>query len=80
MCVVCREMMPKSKLLRIVINDDSSEYHIGDGKVTGRGAYICRTEECIDKCIKTKALNKAYKRNIPDNIYEELKKVELNEK
>ena len=78
MCIACREMKQKSELIRIVINEDCSEYHIGNGKANGRGAYICNTNECIAKCIKTKALNKSYKKAIPDIIYQELKKVELN--
>jgi len=47
-------------------------------KADGRGVYVCRNSECISKCIKTKALNKALKRNLPDNIYAELSRVEIN--
>ena len=80
MCVVCRTMKPKDELVRIVFhNEDCTEYTLDAKKVNGRGVYVCRNQECINKCIKTKTLNKACKCNLPASIYEDLKKVELNE-
>jgi len=80
MCVVCRQMKQKNELLRIVFtNDECTEYIINANKVNGRGAYICKDQQCINKCIKSKAFNKIYKRNLPSNFYEDLSKVELNE-
>ena len=78
MCIACKCMKDKKSLIRLVISEDLSSYHIGDNKANGRGSYICANSECIDKCIKSKLLNKVYKKNIPDDIYQDLKKVELN--
>lgn len=69
MCAVCRQRMPKEKLTRIAVLDD--EIILDDNR--GRGIYICHSEQCIQKGIKNKILNKITKLNIPDEIYEQLK-------
>lgn len=76
MCIVCRSKKTKTDLLRLALLPDYSGCLIGVDKGSGRGTYICKEGECITKCIKSKILNKVFKKNIPDNIYEELKKVE----
>ena len=42
------------------------------GKANGRGAYICKDCECLKKAIKSKALNRAFKMEVPDEVYEKL--------
>ena len=42
------------------------------GKAKGRGAYICKDSECLKKAIKSKALNRAFKMEVPDEVYEKL--------
>lgn len=70
-CVVCRKKFSQDELTRISLNK-SGDIHIDeDSKTEGRGAYICKN--CADKCVKTRAINRAYKRNVPDKIYEEIK-------
>jgi len=39
-------------------------------KGQGRGAHVC--PECVDKCIKTRALNRSFKTNLPQKVYEDL--------
>lgn len=79
MCIACREHKPKQDLIRVVFtNEDYTEYIIDAKKTNGRGAYICRCRECIDKCIKQRSFNRIYKRNFPDGLYGDLDKVELN--
>ncbi len=79
MCVVCRQMKPKEQLVRVVITNDNLDYSIDGKKVNGRGAYVCKTHECLAKCIKTKAFNKAFKNNLPASLYDDLARVEVNE-
>lgn len=80
MCVACRQMKTKNELLRIVFkNEDCSDFVIGQ-KVDGRGTYLCKDTNCINKCVKTKVFNKIFKKNISQDIYNELLKVELNGK
>ena len=38
--------------------------------------YICKTGDCIVKAVKTKAVNRVFKKDISENIYEELKTLE----
>ena len=42
------------------------------GRANGRGAYICKDSECLKKAIKTKALNRAFKVEVSDEVYEKL--------
>jgi predicted RNA-binding protein YlxR (DUF448 family) len=58
MCVACREMQAKKDLMRIVRTDDGLILDL-TGKRNGRGAYLCRKEACLEKAIKTRALERA---------------------
>ena len=73
MCVVCKEMKPKKELARIIKTQDDEYIVDTTGKMNGRGAYICKSIECMDKCIKTKALSKSFKENISMDTYTKLK-------
>ena len=71
-CIACGNMYDKRELIR-VIRSSEGVYSIDfTGKANGRGAYVCNSEECINKCLKTRALNRAFKENIPDDIYRKL--------
>jgi len=41
------------------------------GNANGRGCRIC--PNCVEKAIKTRALNKSFKANVPNEIYETLR-------
>ena len=72
MCIVCRNMKTKPELMRVVKNKDGEVFIDETFKANGRGAYICKNEECIKKCIKTKTLNKAFKCQIEDALYNKI--------
>lgn len=72
MCVVCRQMKEKHELIRVVKNKDGDIFLDETFKANGRGAYICKNDECIKKCIKTKTLNKAFKQPIAEETYSKL--------
>ncbi len=59
MCVACREMRAKKDLMRIVRTAESELKLDLSGKLSGRGAYLCRDEACLLKAIKTRALERA---------------------
>lgn len=42
------------------------------GRATGRGAYICRSGECIDRAITKGALSRALKTPLPSDLREAL--------
>lgn len=69
MCVVCRGQSDKKTLLRIVKNKDGEIFVDKTGKANGRGAYVCKSKECFAKLVKTKALNRAFKCEVPQNVY-----------
>lgn len=69
-CIVCRKKGDKSLFVKVVRNKNGDIAIEKDKKLDGRGAYICKNEECFAKCVKTKALNRVFKTNIPQNIYE----------
>lgn len=72
MCIVCRTMYTKDHLIRVVKNKEGNYLFDTTHKNDGRGAYICKNEECITKCFKKKLLNKAFKANISEEIYAKL--------
>ena len=72
MCIACKESKPKKELIRIVKNDNSFMID-KTGKLNGRGSYICNNSACINKLIKQKALNKIFKCNVSQEVYDNLK-------
>ena len=73
-CIACQERDSKKGLMRIVKNKEGQIFLDETGKANGRGAYICKSSECLKKAIKSKALNRAFKIEVPDEVYENLLK------
>jgi len=65
-------MKAKSELIRVVKSPDEKISLDFTGKKPGRGAYICREESCFNRVIKSKALSRAFKTQISDDIVTEL--------
>ncbi|MEG1662947.1 MAG: YlxR family protein [Clostridia bacterium] len=70
-CCVCHQHADKSELIRFVKSTDGVEIDRNQ-KAGGRGVWVHNNEECIQKLIKKRLLNAAFKRNVGDNIYLEL--------
>lgn len=68
MCVACRNMKPQGELIRFVKNGGLPVIDF-EKKKFGRGAYICRSAECIKKAEKKNLLAKHFKCNIDKEIY-----------
>lgn len=71
-CIACREMKPKAELMRIVCNNSGEIFFDPSSKQNGRGAYICRDKQCIEKARKSSALSRAFEREIENGIYDKL--------
>ncbi|WP_071432945.1 RNase P modulator RnpM [Angelakisella massiliensis] len=72
MCTGCGEHFPKKELVRVV---RSKEGYISvdlTGKKSGRGAYVCKSVECLKKARKTKRFERAFECQIPDEVYDRL--------
>lgn len=79
MCNGCMEMKPKKELIRVVKNNEGEVSVDLTGKKSGRGAYICKNLECLEKAFKAKRLNKNLQTNIEENVYTKLKEEIINE-
>ena len=73
MCAVCRNHFDKKELVRVVKNKNGKIFVDTTFKAEGRGAYVCKNPECIARLEKTKALNRAFKCEVPAHIYSEIK-------
>ena len=72
-CVVTGEKLPKRELLRIVRTTDGTVVCDLSGKINGRGAYIKKDVDVLEKAKKTKILEKRLECTISDEKYEEVK-------
>ncbi len=61
MCVGCREMKDKRQLIRVVRTPEDGIKIDRTGKMAGRGAYVCPTEGCLAKALKSHGLERALK-------------------
>jgi len=74
MCCVCRQKKPKEDLIRFTLSDGKINLNEGKQIYFGRSAYICRCQECINLALKKRSLNRAFKREVSTEVYEELTK------
>lgn len=74
MCVVTRERLPKSELIRVV-KTESGVIVDETGKVNGHGVYLKKDKEVIDKAFNKNILKRSLETEIPESVYEELLKM-----
>lgn len=74
-CISCNTQKEKKELLRIVRTPEGNIEADLTGKKNGRGAYICKSEECLNKLIKTKKLERVFEREISPELYESIRGV-----
>ena len=72
-CVVTKEKLPKQELLRIVRTTDMNVVIDDSGKINGRGAYIKKDIDVLEKAIKSKVLERHLEISISDSVYEEIR-------
>lgn len=70
MCLGCNEMKPKMELIRVVKSPESEISLDFKGKAPGRGAYICRSTDCLEKARKARRFEKSFSCKIEDSVYE----------
>ena len=74
-CIACRNSFNQDELLRIAKYNNELVINI---QHSGRGAYVCKNNECINQVIKKRLLNRAFKANLDNSIYEKLGEYEQN--
>ncbi len=71
-CVVSHEKCEKKDLLRVVRNNEGKVFVDDTLKANGRGAYLKKDRDIIEKARKSKVLDKHLEVSIEDSIYDEL--------
>ena len=71
-CTGCNEMKPKKELVRVVRSPEGEVSLDLTGKKPGRGAYVCRSAECLSKARKAGRLERAFSCEIPPDVYERM--------
>jgi predicted RNA-binding protein YlxR (DUF448 family) len=79
MCTGCMEMKPKKELIRVVKSPEGEVSIDLTGKKSGRGAYVCKSTECLGRAVKTKRLSRNLDVTINEEIYNRLKEEIENE-
>lgn len=73
-CTGCGEMKSKKEMMRVLKTPEGPIVLDVTGKKNGRGAYLCKSTECLKKARKSKGLERSFKMSIPDEVYEDLEK------
>ncbi len=74
MCVSCREMKSKNTLVRIVNTDDGVVVDTS-GKLNGRGVYLCKCKQCIERAYKNKNFLKVNGFSITEELFAQLESI-----
>ncbi len=73
-CMGCRERKPKRELIRVVRTPEGQVCLDFSGKMNGRGAYLCPNAQCLQKALRSKALDRSLEVAIPEEVYARLEK------
>lgn len=74
-CVITKEKLPKQELLRVVRTPEGNVVLDESGKMNGRGAYIKKDVQVLEKAKKSKLLEKRLECKIEDSVYENIKNI-----
>lgn len=72
-CLGCRAQKPKNELVRVVRSPEGTVSIDLRGKAPGRGAYLCRSSECLRRAVRSQALGRALNVPIPEELLERLR-------
>ena len=73
-CVGCNEMKNKKEMMRVIKTSEGEICLDVTGKKNGRGAYVCKTMECLKAARKTKGLERSFQMPIPSEVYDSLER------
>lgn len=74
-CVITHEKLPKQDLIRVVRTPDGNVVVDITGKANGRGAYLKKDLSVFEKAYSSKTLNRILEVNVPDSVFDELRKL-----
>ncbi len=73
-CVGCNEKKEKKELIRVLKTPEGEILLDATGRQNGRGAYLCRSTECLRKAVRSKGLERSLGMSIPAEVLETLEK------
>ena len=73
-CIGCGEIKSKKEMIRILKTETEGIILDPTGRKNGRGAYLCPSSQCLEKAIKSRGLDRAFKMQISREVYETLEK------
>ena len=80
-CCGCGESFPKKDLIRVVRTPDGTTQMDFTGKLSGRGAYVCRSLACFKKARKADRFARALEVSVSEEVLDALEEeVRLSEK
>lgn len=71
-CIGCGQPKEKKSLIRVIRSPEGTIELDATGKKNGRGAYLCPKQECLTKAMKSKGLERSFRMQIPNEIYQQL--------
>ena len=71
-CCGCMEMKPKTELCRVVRSPEGEVSLDLTGKKPGRGAYVCKNIDCLQKAQKARRFEREFSMQIPSEIYDRM--------
>ena len=71
-CLATNEVFNKEDLFRVVKSPSGDVSLDMTGKANGRGAYISKSLEAIEKARKSKCLDRALEISVPQEIYDRM--------
>ncbi len=74
-CVITKEKLDKRDLIRVVRTPEKEIVVDTTGKLNGKGAYLKKDLDVIEKARKSKALDRILEVPVPESIYDELKNI-----
>jgi predicted RNA-binding protein YlxR (DUF448 family) len=72
MCAGCGEMKPKKELVRVVKSPEGEISLDLTGRKPGRGAYVCKSIDCLKAARKSRRFEKSFSCKIPDEVYDHM--------
>ena len=67
-------MKSKKEMIRVLKTPENGIVLDATGRKNGRGAYVCLSQECLEKAVKSRGLERSLKMAVPAEVYEDLKK------
>ena len=76
-CVGCGQMMPKTELMRVIRTPEGAIEADFTGRKNGRGAYLCNDPACLERALRRRSLQRAFRVpqseiSAPDRLREEI--------